>query len=166
MDKQAASRTVEARLTSRPLCLQRKVAEGKTRPSRCSQLTPATRLTPQAVKTRLEAKLSLIIRRRIQWIIKNAIRNLTSAALIFGAIGFSVMTPSAQEQTPDKKPVVTREDFGPRIPFKSSRWCEGLSKRRPAGKRHRFSVRIDRYFSGQKLAAEPMDIAPPKPTSS
>src|SRR6267378_1563455 len=95
---------------------------------------------------------------------KNAIRNLTSAALIFGAIGFSAMTASAQEQTPDKKPVVTEKTSG-RDPFKKFAMVVKPGKAAPAKlEAPSIQVRIDRY-RGQKLAAANAHVAPPKPTS-
>src|ERR1700694_2091875 len=95
---------------------------------------------------------------------KNAIRNLTSAALIFGAIGFSAMTASAQEQTPEKKPVVTEKTSG-RDPFKKFAMVVKPGKAAPAKlEAPSIQVRIDRYRA-QKLAAANAHGAPPKPTS-
>src|SRR6267378_2872603 len=95
---------------------------------------------------------------------KNAIRNLTSAALIFGAIGFSAMTASAQEQTPDKKPVVTEKTSG-RDPFKKFAMVVKPGKAAPTKlEAPSIQMRIDRY-RGQKLAAANAHVAAPKPTS-
>jgi len=95
---------------------------------------------------------------------KNAIRNLIRAALIVGAIGFSAMTASAQEQTPDKKPVVTEKTSG-RDPFKKFAMVVKPGKAAPAKlEAPSIQVRIDRY-RGQKLAAANAHVAPPKPTS-
>ena len=54
---------------------------------------------------------------------KNAIRNLTGAALIVAAFGFSAIVATAQEPAPAKKPAVTEkpimsEKTAGRDPFK------------------------------------------------
>ena len=102
---------------------------------------------------------------------KNAIRNVTSAVVIFGAIGVTAMTATAQEKTPAKKPVVsektekTQRPSG-RDPFQKYVPVVKMGKALPAKlDAPAIQVRIDRYRS-QKLAAANAHVAPPKPTSA
>jgi hypothetical protein len=95
---------------------------------------------------------------------KNAIRNVTGAAVMFSAIGFTAITVTAQDSTPDKKPVVTERTAG-RDPFK--KYVPVVKAGKPAPMRldaPSIQVRIDRYRA-QKLAAANAHVAPPKPTS-
>jgi len=98
---------------------------------------------------------------------KNAIRNVTSAAVIFGAIGLTAITVTAQEKTPAKKPMVsekTRKTSG-RDPFQKYVPVVKLGKALPTIlEAPSIQVRIDRYRS-QKLAAAGAHVAAPKPTS-
>ena len=86
---------------------------------------------------------------------KNAIRNVTTAAVIFGAIGLTAMTATAQAKTPAKKPVVTektRRTSG-RDPFQKYVPVVKMGKALPTKlDAPSIQVRIDRYRS-QKLAA-------------
>ena len=102
---------------------------------------------------------------------KNAIRNLTSAVVIFGAIGLTAMTATAQEKAPAKKPVVSekteksqrtsgRDPFQKYVPVVKMGKAVPTKLDAPA-----IQVRIDRYRS-QKLAAANAHVAPPKPTSA
>jgi hypothetical protein len=95
---------------------------------------------------------------------KNAIRNVTSAAVMFGAIGLMATTASAQDKTPAKKPVVTERTSG-RDPFQKYVPVVKMSKAAPTRlEAPAIQVRIDRYRS-QKLAAANAHVAAPKPTS-
>ena len=102
---------------------------------------------------------------------QNAIRNLTSAVVIFGAIGLTAMTATAQEKAPAKKPVVSektektqrtsgRDPFQKYVPVVKMGKAVPTKLDAPA-----IQVRIDRYRS-QKLAAANAHVAPPKPTSA
>lgn len=95
---------------------------------------------------------------------KNAIRRVTSAAVIFGAIGLTAITATAQEKTPAKKPVVTERSSG-RDPFKKYAPVVRLGKTVPMRlEAPSIQMRIERYRA-QKLAAANAHVAPPKPTS-
>jgi len=98
---------------------------------------------------------------------KNAIRNVTSAAVMFGAIGLTAMTATAQEKAPAKKPVVsekTQRTSG-RDPFQKYVPVVKMGKALPTKfDAPSIQVRIDRYRS-QKLAAASAHVAAPKPTS-
>jgi hypothetical protein len=101
---------------------------------------------------------------------KNAIRNATSAAVIFGAIGLTAMTATAQEKAPANKPVVsektekTQRTSG-RDPFQKYVPVVKMGKASPTKlDAPSIQVRIDRYRS-QKLAAASAHVAAPKPTS-
>jgi hypothetical protein len=95
---------------------------------------------------------------------KNAIRNVTSAAVIFGAVGLTQITATAQEKTPAKKPVVTERSSG-RDPFKKYAPVVKLGKAVPMRlEAPTIQLRIERYRA-QKLAAANAHVAPPKPTS-
>lgn len=96
---------------------------------------------------------------------KNAIRNVTSAVVIFGAIGLTAMTATAQEKAPAKKPVVSEKPSG-RDPFQKYVPVVKIGKALPTKlEAPAIKVRIDRYRS-QKLAAANAHVAPPKPTSA
>jgi hypothetical protein len=95
---------------------------------------------------------------------KNAIRNVTSAAVIFGAIGLTATTATAQEKTPAQKPVVTERKSG-RDPFQ--KYAPVVKASKPVPTRlgaPSIQVRIDRYRA-QKSAAANAHVAAPKPTS-
>jgi hypothetical protein len=95
---------------------------------------------------------------------KNAIRNVTSAAVIFGAVGLTAITATAQEKTPAKKPVVTERSSG-RDPFKKYAPVVKMGKAVPMRlEAPTIQLRIERYRA-QKLAAANAHVAPPKPTS-
>ena len=95
---------------------------------------------------------------------KNAIRKLTSAAVVFGAIGLTAITATAQEPTPAKKPVVNEKTSG-RDPFKKYSPLIKLGKAAPTKlAAPAIQARIDLYRS-QKLAAANAHVAAPKPTS-
>ena len=102
---------------------------------------------------------------------QNAIRNLTSAVVIFGAIGLTAMTATAQEKAPAKKPVVSEKtEKTPRTsgrdPFQKYVPVVKMGKALPTKlDAPAIQVRIDRYRS-QKLAAANAHVAPPKPTSA
>ena len=98
---------------------------------------------------------------------KNAIRNVTSAAVIFGAIGLTAMTAMAQEKAPAKKPVVSEKTqrISGRDPFQKYVPVVKMGKALPTKlDAPSIQVRIDRYRS-QKLAAASAHVAAPKPTS-
>jgi len=98
---------------------------------------------------------------------KNAIRNVTTAAVIFGAISLTAMTATAQAKTPAKKPVVsekTRRTSG-RDPFQKYVPVVKLGKALPMKlEAPSIQLRIDRYRS-EKIAAANAHVAAPKPTS-
>ncbi len=98
---------------------------------------------------------------------KNAIRNVTTAAVIFSAIGLTAMTATAQEKAPAKKPVLsekTQRTSG-RDPFQKYVPVVKMGKALPTKlDAPSIQVRIDRYRS-QKLAAASAHVAAPKPTS-
>ena len=98
---------------------------------------------------------------------KNAIRNVTGAAVIFSAIGLTAITATAQEKAPAKKPVV-REKTGRtsgRDPFQKYVPVVKMGKALPMKlEAPSIQVRIDHYRS-QKLAAASAHVAAPKPTS-
>jgi hypothetical protein len=95
---------------------------------------------------------------------KNAIRKVTSAAVIFGAVGLTAITATAQEKTEPKKPVVTERSSG-RDPFKKYAPVVRLGKAVPMRlEAPSIQMRIERYRA-QKLAAANAHVAPPKPTS-
>jgi hypothetical protein len=95
---------------------------------------------------------------------KNAIRNVTSAAVILGAVGLGTMTAMAQDKTPAKKPVVTERTSG-RDPFKRYAPVVKMGKAVPTRlEAPTIQMRIERYRA-QKLAAANAHVAPPKPTS-
>jgi hypothetical protein len=103
---------------------------------------------------------------------KNAIRKVTSAVVIFGAIGLTAMTATAQDKAPAKKPVVnektekTRKTSSGRDPFQKYVPVVKMGKALPTKlDAPAIQVRIDRYRS-QKLAAANAHVAPPKPTSA
>jgi hypothetical protein len=95
---------------------------------------------------------------------KNAIRNVASAAVIFGVVGLTAITGTAQEKTPAKKPVVTERSSG-RDPFKKYAPVVKMGKAVPMRlEAPTIQMRIERYRA-QKLAAANAHVAPPKPTS-
>jgi hypothetical protein len=95
---------------------------------------------------------------------KNAIRNVTSAAVILGAVGLGTMTAMAQDKTPARKPVVTERTSG-RDPFKRYAPVVKMGKAVPTRlEAPTIQMRIERYRA-QKLAAANAHVAPPKPTS-
>jgi len=98
---------------------------------------------------------------------KNAIRNVTTAAVIFSAIGLTAMTATAQEKAPAKKPVVSektqrtsgRDPFQKYVPVVKMGKALPMKLEAPS-----IQMRIDRYRS-EKIAAANAHVAAPKPTS-
>jgi hypothetical protein len=96
---------------------------------------------------------------------KNALRNITCAAMIPCAIGLSAITATAQQPAEAQKPVATQKSSG-RDPFKKY-VAPAVRAGKPAPSRLEapaIQVRIERYRA-QKAAAASAHVAPPKPTS-